>query len=95
MDEKEQEAILSDPLSRLNVDKSPRADAVSAAARVRRIIPRKSSLVGEKDMAYMVARTSDVASRLKIAIRMCDRCLAAATSVKMAVRSRADSKCIA
>lgn len=39
-DEKEQVVRLSDPVNRLRVDRSPRADAVSAAAKVRRMIPR-------------------------------------------------------
>jgi hypothetical protein len=79
---------LSDPVKRVKEDRRPKAEAVSAAARVSKIIPRKSSLACEKFIEYRVARTKDVASKLRRAIRMWWRCLAAEISATNAVNMR-------
>ena len=43
-EEKEQDEIWSDPEKRLRVERRPKAEAVSAAAKVSKIIPKKSSV---------------------------------------------------
>ena len=72
---------MSDPENRLRVDSRPRAVAVSAAAKVRRIILKKSSPDDEKLEEYKAARAKDVASSLRIVIKIWKRCLAAAVKV--------------
>ena len=61
---------MSDPIKRVKENKRPRAEAVSAAAKVSKTIPRKSSLACEKFIEYRVARVNDVASKLRMAIRI-------------------------
>jgi hypothetical protein len=86
---------LSDPIKRVKEDKRLRAEAVSAAAKVNKIMPRKSSLVCEKFIEYRVARVNDVASKLRIAIRIWWRCLAAETSATNAANMKTGWRCIA
>lgn len=45
-------------------------------------------------MEYIVAKTKDVASNLKTAIRICDRCFAAAIMARRALNRRMASRCI-
>ena len=76
--EKEQEEIESDPSARDRDVSKANAAAVSAAAKVKTIIPIYSSDRKENDKEYKSANVKEVASSLRIIIRIWERCLIAA-----------------
>ena len=86
----EQVESLSEPVNRDRVERIPSAAAVSAAANVRIIIPRKSSLDKENWNENIVAKIKEVASRLKIIIKIWARCfMALMRAINEIIRRRA------